>query len=110
MTSILNLYEVHYAQISRGVPDEEARDNLAPFEGGALAPEWAALREASIFRLEMRQRGLSCSYVDAAGFVLARRAGLPFLTGDAAFESVEGVEFLKERSPSATARRRKRST
>lgn len=104
-TSILNLFEAHYAQISRGVPDAEAVENLAPFEARAEAPDWSALREASLFRHELRSQGRRCSYIDAAGLVLARRSRLPFLTGDPAFEDVAGVEFLVEGETKPAAKR-----
>jgi hypothetical protein len=56
----------------------------------------------------MRSKGLACSYIDAAGYALARRSGLPFLTGDPAFEGVEGVEFLREATARARPAKRRR--
>lgn len=105
-TSVLNLLESHYAQVSRGVSDDEASANLAPFEACAQTPDWSVLREASLFRYGMRSKGLACSYIDAAGYAHARRQGLPFLTGDAAFEGIDGVEFLRETPRARPARRR----
>lgn len=52
----------------------------------------------------MRAKGLTCSYIDAAGYAHARRLGLPFLTGDPAFEGIEGVEFLREATRKGSAR------
>lgn len=106
-TSALNLLEAHYAQVSRGVSDDEAAANLAPFEASIERHDWTVLRQASVFRHDMRSKGLACSYIDAAGYALARRLGLPFLTGDPAFEGVDGVEFLRE-ATRARATRRKR--
>lgn len=109
-TSILNLLEVHYAQVSRGVPEPEAQGNLSPFELAAVTPDWPVLRQASIFRRDLRAEGLACSYIDAVGYAQARHLGLPFLTGDPAFEGIDGVEFLREkkaRLPSRKSRKRR---
>jgi predicted nucleic acid-binding protein len=99
-TSILNLYEVHYSLVSRGVQESEAMESLAPFETSASPPDWPVLRDASRLRAALKVEGRSCSYIDAAGLAMARKMGLPFLTGDAAFEGVDGVEFLREQAPS----------
>ena len=51
--------------------------------------------EASALRLELRRQGRNLSLVDALGYVLARRLGVPFLTGDRAFEGLDGVEYVR---------------
>jgi predicted nucleic acid-binding protein len=35
------------------------------------------------------------SFVDGIGYTLARKQGLTFLTGDPAFEGMQGVEFVR---------------
>ena len=35
------------------------------------------------------------SYADCIGYVIARREGMKFLTGDAAFKRLENVEFVR---------------
>lgn len=102
-TSWLNLYEAYYSQLARGVPEAEAAARLAPLEAHAEHPDWLTLKLASRFRLELKKTGRSCSYVDAAGYLQARQAQVPFLTGDPVFKGLEGVEFLEER---ASKRRR----
>ncbi|MBS3125416.1 PIN domain-containing protein [Candidatus Woesearchaeota archaeon] len=51
------------------------------------------IKEAAQFRLKHHKERFS--YADALGYILARRRGLTFLTGDKAFEGLTGVEFVK---------------
>jgi len=105
-TGTWNLYEAYAAQRARGVPPTEAMENLAPFEAAMVEADVETLREAAEARLRLRAEGRRCSHIDAAGYVLAQRQGLPFLTGDGAFEGVEGVDFLPEAGAGAARRRR----
>lgn len=43
-------------------------------------------------RLKLEKR---VSYVGALGYVLARKNGMRFLTGDKAFEGADGVEYVR---------------
>ena len=47
-------------------------------------------------RRRLQADGRRCAYIDAAGYAHALDLALPLLTGDAAFQDLEGVEFLKE--------------
>lgn len=96
-TGWLNLYEAYAAQLAREVLAPEAAANLAPFEASAGHADWETLQEAARFRHEMRKEGKNCSYVDAAGYASARSLGVPFLTGDPAFQDLPGVELLVEK-------------
>jgi len=51
------------------------------------------LKEAMIFKAEFENKGIS--YVDAIGYVVAKKQEIVFLTGDKAFEGMENVEFRK---------------
>ena len=51
--------------------------------------------EAARLRMELRRAGRNISLIDALGYVLAKRLGIPFLTGDREFEGLEGVEYVK---------------
>jgi predicted nucleic acid-binding protein len=53
------------------------------------------LLNAAALKTDPAHRKRNLSYVDALGFCVARRLGLPFLTGDAGFEGLEGVEFVR---------------
>lgn len=101
-----NLYEAYAAQRARGVPAAEAAENLAPFEGRVIPEDWETLRTAAETRMRLRAEGRRCSFVDAAGYALARREGLVFLTGDTGFQGVEHVEFLPQAgAPTRKSRR-----
>ena len=50
---------------------------------------------AATWRLKNCSRRRSFSYADAYGYVMALHLGLPFLTGDRAFEGLPGVELRR---------------
>lgn len=93
-TSLLNLYEVFYVLLRRGMTEPELTTNLQPYEAVATAPGWSTLRAAARFRSSMLAKARHLSFIDAATYTQAREVGLPFLTGDPAFRGVDGVEFL----------------
>lgn len=51
------------------------------------------IKEAMIFRAVDKKRNLS--YIDCIGYVLAKKVGARFLTGDKEFEYLDNVEFVK---------------
>lgn len=51
------------------------------------------IAEAMQFRYVNRKKGLSMA--DCVSYIQARHLGIPFLTGDGAFEGMPGVEFVK---------------
>ena len=51
------------------------------------------IKEAALFRLQNKK--LDLSYVDALGYIVAKRHNVLFLTGDDAFEKLPNVEFVK---------------
>ena len=53
----------------------------------------ATIKEANEFRLLNKSRKLS--YADCIGYIIARRYGLKFLTGDKQFSDMPNVEFVK---------------
>ncbi|MBM3233211.1 PIN domain-containing protein [Candidatus Pacearchaeota archaeon] len=57
----------------------------------SVNPEW--IEEAMKFRLAWKNRNVSIT--DCIGYIMAKRTGIPFLTGDKEFKSLEGVEFVK---------------
>lgn len=48
---------------------------------------------ASRFKLQYKKRNLSMT--DCIGYILAKKLGIKFLTGDKEFEDMENVEFVK---------------
>jgi len=51
------------------------------------------LKDAVVLRRTNKK--LNLSLTDAAGYLLAQHLGLPFVTGDQAFEGMAGVDFRK---------------
>lgn len=88
----LNLMELHYAMLRDYGKEnaEEAYQNFLPF---AIDMSDDTIKKATSLKLMLRKRELS--YVDCIGYVLARKNGFPFLTGDEQFRDLEGVEFVK---------------
>ena len=92
VTSRLNLMELYYGLLVKSGKKiaEENYDIMAKY---AVEPDDDSIKEAMEFR--MANRKLNLSYVDCVGYVIARRHDLLFLTGDAAFRDMKGVEYVK---------------
>lgn len=91
-TSLLNLYEAYYilCKENKEVLAEKFFDKLVP-TCIEIVPQ--NVKTAAQFRLKNIKKGFS--YIDALGYIIARSRGLIFLTGDDAFQGLEGVEFVK---------------
>jgi len=57
----------------------------------SVMPEW--IEEAMKFRLKWKDRKVSVP--DCIGYIMAKRLGVKFLTGDKEFENMENVELVK---------------
>lgn len=53
----------------------------------------STIKEAAIFRLQNKK--LDLSYIDALGYITAKKHDALFLTGDNAFKKLLNVEFVK---------------
>ncbi len=96
MTSEFNLLELAYA-LTRDYGVETALGVLTLVREFVeiASPTDGDYVEASAFRIDMRRQGRNLSLTDALGYTLARRLGIPFLTGDREFEGLDGVEFVR---------------
>ncbi|MEK6874785.1 MAG: PIN domain-containing protein [Nanoarchaeota archaeon] len=92
VTTKLNLMEIHFHLYKRHSQEIADRvfDRLTKYT--VEVPD-DILKAASAFRAQWRRRDLS--YIDCIGYVLAKRIGIPFLTGDQQFVDMENVEFVK---------------
>ena len=54
-----------------------------------------AIKEAMEFRLRMLKKGKHFSYTDAVGYIIAKKNGVEFLTGDEEFKNLPNVKFVK---------------
>lgn len=85
-----HVYEFARELVKRGTA-RDAREALATLVATRLEPSDEDLVEAA--KIHRRHSGLSPQ--DALGYALARREGLLFLTGDRAFRTMAGVEFVE---------------
>ena len=92
ITSIMNLYELYYKLMQSG-KDAEAEILFEKFLPNCIEISPEIVKEASIFKLANKK--LDLSYVDALGYITAKRHNVKFLTGDEAFRKMENVEFVK---------------
>ena len=56
-----------------------------------INPEW--IKEAMQFRIKWKDRKVSVA--DCVGYIMAKKLGIRFLTGDKEFQNLENVEFVK---------------
>lgn len=57
----------------------------------SVSPEW--VEEAMKFRYSWKDRKVSVP--DCIGYIMAKKLGIKFLTGDKEFKEMENVEFVK---------------
>ena len=88
-THEMNIYEF-IAAILRDFDESTARSEIRSLSPNLLDSTTEDLFSAARFRAKTR-----VSYVDALGYTLARKNDMRFLTGDKAFKSVDGVEFVR---------------
>jgi predicted nucleic acid-binding protein len=93
-TSILNLMELYF-HVLQDAGEYAAENSYIQFRQFIAPINDEDVKNAIKFRLRSRSKKLDISYTDAVGYVLSNRLNLKFLTGDAAFKSLESVEFVK---------------
>ena len=92
VTTIMNLYELYYTLLRENLPSI-AENFFERFLPVCVELEPKLVKEAALFRLQNKKSGFS--YVDALGYVTAKKHGAVFLTGDQAFRKLPNVEFVK---------------
>lgn len=63
------------------------------FSGTIASIPAEQIMEAMKFRYENKKKDVSTT--DCVSYIQARQLGIPFLTGDGAFEGMPGVEFVR---------------
>ncbi|HUR68347.1 MAG TPA: PIN domain-containing protein [Candidatus Thermoplasmatota archaeon] len=86
-----NVYEF-IAAILRVADESRAREEVRLLGPNLVEAETDDLFAAARFRTEQVTKRVS--YVDALGYVLAKKHGMRFLTGDKAFKGIDNVEFV----------------
>ncbi|MBN1385741.1 PIN domain-containing protein [Candidatus Woesearchaeota archaeon] len=92
ITTRLNLMELHYG-ILRKYGEETADRLIESLMAYTSTVPKDVVVEANKFKYGHRKKRLS--YVDCIGYIMAKRTGIKFLTGDKEFEGMENVEFVK---------------
>ncbi len=92
--TFLNLLEFYYNLLAAGFSEEEARQWHKHLKENVVQVDDIDVYDAMKFRLENKK--LDLSYADALGYIFAKRHGIPFVTGDKAFEHLDGVIFIKK--------------
>lgn len=90
-TTGLNLMEFAYVALRSGKPAGEVEKRFRELEEHCHPIYSELLLKVALFRT----RHPRMSYVDCIGYLMARELDVPFLTGDDAFQGMEGVEFVK---------------
>ncbi|MFH1440372.1 MAG: PIN domain-containing protein [Candidatus Woesearchaeota archaeon] len=92
ITTKMNLMELYYGllrEYDRKTADKYY-DSLIKY---AVNVDDDTIKQAMVFKLLNKNKKLP--YVDCIGYVLAKKRGVKFLTGDKEFERMENVEFVK---------------
>lgn len=92
ITTKLNLMELHYCLL-RTSGKTKADFYFDAFNEFCVKYNDDIVKEANELKLTFNKRDLS--YVDCIGYVLAKRLGIKFLTGDKQFRDLDNVEFVK---------------
>jgi len=92
ITSVLNLGELYYALL-KDFGKEKADEWKNKLESAVLHIDTEIITDAMLFKY--KNKGKNFSFIDCAGYILAREYGLKFLTGDKEFKYLPNVEFAK---------------
>lgn len=94
-TTILNLMEVYYSYLSKGIDDADAVfDRFRELCIDFLDDD---IKDAMKFKRRVREKNpkSNLSYIDALGYIMAIKRGFRFVTGDKEFSGLDNVEFIK---------------
>ncbi len=92
LTTKMNLLEVVYAFLREG-KIEAASTIVREFQNKVIEPDALTIIEIAAWKLQEKPK--TFSFVDCLGYVLAKKMGIPFLTGDEEFEGKENVVFVR---------------
>ncbi len=92
ITTKMNVFEVYYHFLRENNYDW-AREFLLAYYPVVIDFDLETIEEAALFKLENKKKNVSM--VDCIGYIVAKRYGIRFLTGDKEFEHFDNVEFVK---------------
>lgn len=88
----LNLFEI-YSNVLRDSGKEDAEKIFDKYKSHTVDYDDSVIKEAA--ELWVRYRDRNVSMTDCIGYILAKKLGVKFLTGDEEFEDLDNVEFVK---------------
>lgn len=83
-----------YELVNYLAKERPARDVL-PIVGALREERLEPTNDDLLAAVKLRRQHRRLSAQDALGYVVARRAGLRFVTGDSAFRGLPGVEYIR---------------
>ncbi|MBI2148902.1 PIN domain-containing protein [Candidatus Woesearchaeota archaeon] len=91
ITTIFNLAELNY----------NLKKEMEKYKADIITEKyWECLEEVYIEdikkAMDLKTKYRNLSIPDVIGYVVAKRLGIKFLTGDEAFRNMENVEFIKK--------------
>lgn len=92
LTTKLNLFEVYYCLL-REVGENKANHFLKSYSEYVVDFDDSVVKASAKLRFKYKKRKLSMT--DCIGYCVAKKWGVPFLTGDREFEDIASVEFVK---------------
>lgn len=90
ITTILNLAELNY-NLKKEKDKKTADEITEKYKEYSVAITLDDVKEA----MDMKQQNKKLSIPDVIGYVIAKRYGVKFLTGDEGFRTMKNVEFVK---------------
>ena len=95
VTTLLNLMEFYYALLKL-IDKEIANIKFQGYLINCIEIKPEIIREATEFRYDFNQKAkFKISYIDAIGYIFAKKLNIKFLTGDQAFKNLDNVEYVK---------------
>lgn len=95
VTTLFNLMEFYYAllkMVDRDIALLKFRKYLVKCV--EVTPQ--IIKESTEFRYEFNSNNkIKISYIDAIGYITAKKLNVKFLTGDQAFKDLDNVEYIK---------------
>lgn len=91
ITTIFNIAELNY-NLKKEMPKQLADSITEKYHNCVVEVLLEDIKSAMGFKL--KNKGLSIP--DCIGYIVAKRLGIKFLTGDEGFRNLENVEFVKK--------------
>lgn len=91
ITTIFNLAELNY-NLKKEKSKEFADNTTEKYEGLVVEVNLEDIKEAANIKMKNRKMPIP----DVVGYVVAKRYGVKFLTGDEDFRNFDNVEFVKK--------------